>query len=394
MQNSGKKTVLNVYPSKFGGGAQSVFKNTCELLKEKGDFISLNGSLDVDSDLVLKRSIFGISNIIRTFIYIKKNQVDIFHFHGGLTLGILFPFLLLIGWLQKNIRIVFTAHNYAMICPSQKRYHYKARKPCDRCSFSSLNMSYFSSGCEEKKIGIKLVKWMYSVNLRLALLGDMVSVLTPSTFSANVFKSNNIENIVVANNPVNFSNEKSQVNPQSIECLKNEIVFLGRFVEEKGVYDFCDEIISNKNYYKNVKVNLIGDGPEKNSIISMLEEHGIDFTDFGFCDKGRVKSILLNSNVIVVPSIWDETFGLVVAEAIFNFCIPVVSNRGALHEIVDKAGVGNVFDCSSSQDLHRAIEKSFSEYNEVEWNKVLLNLSLHLSDDNYFSHLKAVYDCK
>ncbi|WP_219625492.1 hypothetical protein, partial [Vibrio parahaemolyticus] len=83
-----------------------------------------------------------------------------------------------------------------------------------------------------------------------------------------------------------------------------------------------------------------------------------------------------------------------VAEAIFNFCIPVVSNRGALHEIVDKAGVGNVFDCSSSQDLHRAIEKSFSEYNEVEWNKVLLNLSLHLSDDNYFSHLKAVYDCK
>ncbi|MCG6341176.1 glycosyltransferase, partial [Vibrio fluvialis] len=152
-------------------------------------------------------------------------------------------------------------------------------------------------------------------------------VLTPSTFSANVFKSNNIENIVVANNPVNFSNEKSQVNPQSIEFLKNEIVFLGRFVEEKGVYDFCDEIISNKNYYKNVKVNLIGDGPEKNSIISMLEEHGIDFTDFGFCDKGRVKRILLNSNVIVVPSIWDETFGLVVAEAIFNFCIPVVSNR-------------------------------------------------------------------
>ncbi len=44
------------------------------------------------------------------------------------------------------------------------------------------------------------------------------------------------------------------------------------------------------------------------------------------------------TRVLVVPSIWEEPFGRVAAEAMVNGIPPIVSNRGALPDVVEHAG--------------------------------------------------------
>ena len=58
------------------------------------------------------------------------------------------------------------------------------------------------------------------------------------------------------------------------------------------------------------------------------------------------REIYSRTKVLLAPSIWPEPFGRVVAEAMANGIPCIVSNRGALPEVVGDAGIiiDNVFD--------------------------------------------------
>ena len=45
--------------------------------------------------------------------------------------------------------------------------------------------------------------------------------------------------------------------------------------------------------------------------------------------------MLDRSDIFVYPSIWEEAFGISVVEAMARGCVPIVSNKGGLPEVVD-----------------------------------------------------------
>ncbi|PTP03434.1 hypothetical protein CWN88_08500 [Vibrio splendidus] len=386
-----RTAVLNVYPSRRGGGAQSVFNNTYLYFKEHKEYVSYCGSFDNDSELKLTRSSFGFCNIIKTTKFIRENKVQIFHFHGGITLGVLYPLLFLYIAFNQKLKCIFTAHNYAIVCPSQKRFDYNKNEICDKCSSSFSFFKYFYSNCEKKNIILKLAKWSYKVSLNIGLRGSRVKILTPSEFSANALMRNSTYDVFSVGNPVDFSNVVLEENDLINEAKPSRICFLGRFVKEKGIELLSREIRRNKSYYTNKEIILIGDGPEKSKLKCELTHLNISFKDFGFCGKNEIQGILATCKVIVVPSVWDETFGLVAAEGIFNRCVPVVSNRGALQEIITKAKIGYVFDVEVDDSLHHAIELSINNYKSIDWKGVLNKFSYKLSDYNYFHIIEGVY---
>ena len=66
----------------------------------------------------------------------------------------------------------------------------------------------------------------------------------------------------------------------------------------------------------NRRLVIAGTGPEESSLkklASNLKLTNVVFT--GFADKERQASLWSNSSALVVPSIWDEPFGMVVLEA-------------------------------------------------------------------------------
>lgn len=65
--------------------------------------------------------------------------------------------------------------------------------------------------------------------------------------------------------------------------------------------------------------------------------------------------VMRAADIVCIPSIWQEPFGLVAAEAMALGKPVLVSNRGALPEIVQHGETGIVFDPDKSEDLTAAL---------------------------------------
>jgi glycosyltransferase involved in cell wall biosynthesis len=80
-------------------------------------------------------------------------------------------------------------------------------------------------------------------------------------------------------------------------------------------------------------VHIVGDGPERSNIKSLLDGSLLNATFHGFLDRDSVFEILAQSHILVLPSS-TEGFPKVIAEAWCYGCVPVVSQVSAIDQYV------------------------------------------------------------
>ncbi|RZJ87318.1 MAG: glycosyltransferase, partial [Chryseobacterium sp.] len=122
-----------------------------------------------------------------------------------------------------------------------------------------------------------------------------------------------------------------------------DFVFLGRLVSDKGASMAVKafDLYRKRTNSLNSRLTIIGDGEEKNTLISEVKSLGLeDIVDFKGNMKGAELVQLLNRHrFMLVPSLWDEPFGIVVLEGMACGCIPIVSDGGGLPDAVGNAGL-------------------------------------------------------
>jgi glycosyltransferase involved in cell wall biosynthesis len=106
-----------------------------------------------------------------------------------------------------------------------------------------------------------------------------------------------------------------------------------------------------------------GDGsdPVARAYVAELEAAA---AEIGVSDRVRfvgmrrdIHRVMAAADVVVVPSVWEEPFGLVAAEAQLVGVPVVASNRGALPEVVIDGRSGLIFDPEDPRTLAAAIER-------------------------------------
>jgi glycosyltransferase involved in cell wall biosynthesis len=128
------------------------------------------------------------------------------------------------------------------------------------------------------------------------------------------------------------------------------VAYLGRIIEPKGVHLAIQAVqIYNKTAKTPLTLRLAGkhyaeeskDAYWREKIEPALDDPHI-FYD-GFLDTDRMKrNFLANAKCLVVPSLFDEPFGMVTLEA-FACGTPVIAlDSGALPEIIDEAKTGRI----------------------------------------------------
>lgn len=135
---------------------------------------------------------------------------------------------------------------------------------------------------------------------------------------------------------------------------KKLILFVGRLTKEKGV----EYLVKAADKIKG-EIFIIGDGPEKgriNSLCNKLDCKNVHL--LGYFDEEKateLHKIYTRADVLVLPSVVNESLGLVLLEAMACYTPVVASNRGGIPLVVKERKNGMLVRARSPKAIAEAV---------------------------------------
>ena len=346
--------VHNSYRQK--GGEDTVVENEVILLEKVGHEVmqftvnndGINGVMNKINAFI--SAIYSFSSKNRLENLIKDFEPDIVHVHN------FFPLIspsVYYACKQMKVPVVQTIHNHRIYCPSGLRL--LNNQVCKRCHKGNFLHAVKYKCYKGSRIGSMSVALMDFIHYSISTWNNKISkILAISPFMKEQLEEFGIssKNIVVKPNFVNASNNQVK-NKRRIGGL-----FVGRLSEEKGIKPLSDALQQFEGDF-----SIIGDGPLKEFV-----ERGNSRVLKGWLPNNEVKIKMQEALYLVIPSIWEEPFGMTIIEAYANG-LPVIGSRiGAIKDLIIEGETGLLFTPGNSDELREKI--NWAESHPEEMNRM------------------------
>ncbi|MBO7128466.1 MAG: glycosyltransferase family 4 protein [Prevotella sp.] len=177
-------------------------------------------------------------------------------------------------------------------------------------------------------------------------------------------------------------NSKSAIYRKSIGLSDDDfvIVYNGRINEEKGISELIEAMLLLKGYAK-IKLLIIGgtffgNAKNDNKFVRSLKEKIMEIEDkcvfTGFIPYSQVPLYLRLADIAVLPSMWDEPFGLTIVEAMAADLPLITTLSGGIPEICE--GVATIVN--KDNIVNNLVSAILDLYNNPEKRKQMSATSI------------------
>ncbi len=170
------------------------------------------------------------------------------------------------------------------------------------------------------------------------------------------------ENIVVINNGLSLQSAEEKIKnaKRSDEREKGFlVVFAGTIQEQKGVLTLVKAVMQLRKQGCNIKLNLVGVCNNESYMKEIKNEASAEVVSIcGFAE--NIYEYFLNADLIVLPS-KEESFGMVLLEAMYARKAVIGSNIGGIPDIIVDGQTGYIFECDNHIDLAEKILKVYED---------------------------------
>jgi glycosyltransferase involved in cell wall biosynthesis len=277
--------------------------------------------------------------------------------------------------LESGTTVIQYLHNYRFSCVNGMFLN--QGEPCYRCIRGTF-WAAFRTACWRSN------RWASGIaGVALTRLRQLFSAINIWVAISEAQKRRHIE--------MGISAERIRVVPHFLDAPidahpnipeNGYFLFLGRLSPEKGLW----QLLQGWRLLKagTAKLVIAGEGPERTRLENVCREHGLKNVEFrGYVSAKDQDALWQGARALIVPSIWEEPFGLVVLEAWAHGRPALVANRGGLPEIVTNSAarfnpdrpeeIAAILDrChTNSRDLHRmaseGLERLRQSYSQAVW---------------------------
>ncbi|MFH1486760.1 MAG: glycosyltransferase family 4 protein [Chloroflexota bacterium] len=370
--------VVHQFPPRHVGGTEIYVRGLSKALRKRGHDVTVffgdNVPGEQPSDdlklVAVKGGLNSSSSGLRTFLsafgnngaekaFYKLLQLeapDIVHFHhlAGLSAKLV--------QIANRARIptLFTLHDYWFLCPNSQLVTPKRKV----CQGPSLNPG--CATCAAERLGHPYLAWPLKLARPLFLLRNRMVwealkaadlVVAPSLFIRDMFIRHRFPPERIVHLPLGIEVPHTNVFPVSNgkRYVKLRVAYIGSLAWQKGVhvliqtFNAIDPSLAQLRVYGDESVF-----PEYSQALRRsARSEGIHF--MGSLSRDNLRNVLMETDVLAVPSLWYENFPLVVQEA-FAARVPVIASRiGALPEQVRDGIDGLLFEPDDARDLLRKI---------------------------------------
>lgn len=128
--------------------------------------------------------------------------------------------------------------------------------------------------------------------------------------------------------------------PPHSKKARSGILFVGRLVSDKGADIAIKSLSASTGQLALSTLRIVGTGPEESSLRRLAVELGVTSrVQFLGAVRGEaLAEIMRTSAILVVPSLWQEPFGIVALEGLACGCKVIVSESGGLPEAIGEFG--------------------------------------------------------
>ncbi|HWR52614.1 MAG TPA: glycosyltransferase family 4 protein [Bryobacteraceae bacterium] len=356
----------NYYKTSAPSGENTVYELERDLLAARGhqirEYTLSNDGLDRSwySGLSAAATLLWNARVVRDIAAISEDwRPDVLHVHNTfprLSMSIFYSVRRLMT------ATVWTLHNYRPYCASGR--FVRDGRTCTVCKDTRSAMPAIVHGCYRgQRTATVPVASSIALHRRLGTIANEIdAIIVPSEFARELLVSREV--------PAERTFVKAHFYPGSWcpvpwQDRRGDAIYIGRVEKVKGVYTLVEAWanLGERAPY----LDIVGDGPDLHHLQALIRAKNLEGR---ICCRGAlphsdVRNVLANAKLLVAPSEFFESFGMVVMEAM-ALGVPVVASRiGSYPEVIGHEA-GALFDSGDPVSLANAVLKLWSDPSLLE----------------------------
>lgn len=271
----------------------------------------------------------------------KPDVCHLNNFNYQLTPSII---LEIVKWRNQNnfkCKIVYTAHDYQLICPNHMCNNPNTHENCEKCLGGHF-LNCIKGKCIHGSVAKSAIGTMEAMFWKWKRTYEYIdTIICCSEFMKTKIDSNPIfaEKTIVLHNFTDFM-------PTERVGKKDYVLYFGRYSEEKGIKNLLEAC---KKLY-NIPFIFAGTGP-LNDMLAVVP----NITNVGFKTGEELAKLIQEARFSICPSEWYENCPFSVIESQIMGTPVIGSDIGGIPELIDKGITGDIYPCGDVVDLIKRI---------------------------------------